>query len=85
MWSTDVADGGADTIVTGDGSDLVFGGTGGDTINAANGDNIVFGDNGKVTAAVSNAGRWTGLPATMAISLGRVETFRPPRMWCRRW
>ena len=79
IWSTDHDTGGADTITTGDASDIVIGGGFGDTVVAGHGDNIVFGDNGKITAAVSDLGRWTGLPATLAISLGVVETVAPER------
>ena len=38
--------GGSDTITTGAGRDIVFGGFGGDRIDAGDGDNVVFGDDG---------------------------------------
>lgn len=40
--------GGADTIATGGGHDLVFGGHEGDTIGAGDGNNVVLGDDGAV-------------------------------------
>ncbi|HWS58685.1 MAG TPA: calcium-binding protein, partial [Actinotalea sp.] len=75
VWSTDPARGGADTITTGRGDDLVVGGTGGDTITVSDGRNVVLGDNGRFTAtspAVST-------PAWGALSLtaGRLETTDP--------
>ena len=47
VLSTQPETGGVDVITTGEGSDLVVGGTAGDTIDAGNGDNIVLGDSGR--------------------------------------
>src|SRR5262249_21619960 len=49
VWTTDPGTGGADSITTGNSSDIVLGGDAADTIVAGNGDNIVLGDNGQVT------------------------------------
>ena len=49
--STD-ANGGADTIDTGDGDDIVIGGRFDDTINVGNGDNLVIGDSGRILSLI---------------------------------
>ncbi len=64
------AAGGADTVDTGHGDDLVIGGRLGDTITARDGDNLIIGDSGKVTAAASGTPQIGGQP----IVLGVVET-----------
>jgi Ca2+-binding RTX toxin-like protein len=46
--------GGADTITSGLGDDIVAGGARGDTIDAGVGQNIVFGDHGRVTGVENN-------------------------------
>ena len=46
--TTDHAHGGADSITTGSGRDIVLGGNGGDTIDAGEGNNIVLGDDGRI-------------------------------------
>ncbi len=46
--TTLVSTGGVDTITTGAGNDLIFGGAAGDTINAGEGDNLVLGDHGNI-------------------------------------
>ncbi|NMM32680.1 MAG: calcium-binding protein, partial [Phycicoccus sp.] len=69
VWSTDTEFGGADTITTGNGHDVVVGGTDGDGITVFEGNNIVIGDNGQITAAATDGTQW-GVP----ITLGRVET-----------
>ena len=54
--STNSADapGGVDTIVAGDGNDVVFGGSFGDLIDAGSGDDIVLGDDGIATTGLVN-------------------------------
>jgi Ca2+-binding RTX toxin-like protein len=47
VMSTDEGIGGDDVITTGDGSDLVIGGTGSDTITVNDGNNLVIGDSGR--------------------------------------
>ncbi len=62
--------GGADTITTGNGNDIVIGGRDGDTINAGNGNNIVVGDSVEIIAANSDASRF----GTQTITVGWIET-----------
>ncbi|WP_322892016.1 hypothetical protein [Yoonia sp. 76] len=71
--STDATRGGNDTIISGNGSDIVIGGFGSDTINAGNGDNIVFGDNARLIGADD-----TGLAADgRPIRLVSLTTINP--------
>src|SRR5204863_146153 len=49
--------GGDDTINTGIGKDVIFGGIDGDTINASNGTNVVIGDSGLVDWTAKDTGR----------------------------
>src|SRR6185295_18063577 len=49
--------GGSDSIATGPGNDVVFGGIDGDTINAGDGNNVVLGDSGYVDWTAHDAGR----------------------------
>ncbi len=51
------ADGGNDTITTGNEQDIILAGNGNDTVNAGDGNNIVIGDNGKVTIPAGNIHR----------------------------
>ncbi|MCU1507720.1 MAG: hypothetical protein JWP05_2689, partial [Microbacteriaceae bacterium] len=74
IWSIDPAFGGADTIITGVGDDLVVGGIGGDTITVSDGRNIVLGDNGRFTAAIGQA---TPAWGALALTAGRLETSDP--------
>lgn len=67
------ADGGADRIETGLGTDIILGGTDADTILGSHGRNLIFGDNGRITAATSDANRFESQP----ITLGLVETIDP--------
>src|SRR5262249_17683081 len=62
--------GGADTISTGDGSDIVIGGRADDTIDAGNGDNIVIGDSGQITGGTGNPPQLPGQP----ITLGEIQS-----------
>ena len=75
VWSTDPDPdvGDDDTIVTGDGDDLVFGGTGNDTINVGNGHNLVLGDSGRYYLRTELTPSWSLLPVT----IGRLETTDP--------
>ena len=68
--STSTGIGGDDTILTGDGNNLIVGGFGTDTISGGTGFNVIVGDSGQITAAAVDAHRFGGLP----ITLGRVET-----------
>jgi Ca2+-binding RTX toxin-like protein len=63
-------DGGADTITTGAGDDIVVGGRFGDDIDAGNGNNLVIGDSGRITAAVQDAPQFAGA----AMTFGLIET-----------
>ena len=58
--------GGADTINSGAGNDIVIGGRGDDSINAGDGNNIVIGDSGSITAATTDSPQLAGLPITIA-------------------
>jgi len=71
--STAAAIGGADTITTGSGADIVGGGAEGDAMTVGDGRNIVFGDNALITAAGVDSPRWAGLP----LVLGRAESVAP--------
>ena len=64
--TTDPSQGGADTITSGSGNDVVLGGSAGDGINAGGGDNVVFGDNGRITAHA--------VTSFAPIALGTVES-----------
>ncbi|HEX5857107.1 MAG TPA: hypothetical protein VFY91_03265, partial [Microbacterium sp.] len=74
LWSIDPAFGGADTISTGRGDDLVVGGLGADVISVSDGRNVVLGDNGRFTAAVGPA---TPAWGALALTAGRIETTSP--------
>jgi Ca2+-binding RTX toxin-like protein len=61
--------GGIDTIVSGAGYDLIFGGTAGDTIYAGAGNDLVFGDHGKAEATLGGGVVARNLPlSTLADS-----------------
>jgi Ca2+-binding RTX toxin-like protein len=64
--------GGADTIVTSGGDDIVIGGRADDTIDAGDGDNLVIGDSGRITAEDIDAPQMAGQP----ITLGLVESIQ---------
>jgi Ca2+-binding RTX toxin-like protein len=59
--------GGADSITSGNGYDLIFGGTAGDTIHAGAGNDLVFGDHGKAEATATGAVIARDLPLSGAI------------------
>jgi Ca2+-binding RTX toxin-like protein len=63
--------GGADTITSGDGDDIVIGGTAADSILAGHGFNLVFGDSGRITAADTDSDQG---PENLPLTLGRIET-----------
>ena len=67
---SDAAIGGADTITTLNGDDIIFGGTDGDSIHGGEGQNIVIGDNGRIVSALADTPRFGGQPLT----LGLIET-----------
>jgi Ca2+-binding RTX toxin-like protein len=48
--------GGNDTILTGNGQNVILGGFGNDTITSGDGDDIILGDNGHVTLAIGGEG-----------------------------
>src|SRR5205814_398899 len=56
ITSIDTGIGGADTIATGSGDDIVIGGAAGDTIGAGEGNNTVFGDSGLIDYAARERG-----------------------------
>jgi Ca2+-binding RTX toxin-like protein len=62
--------GGADTITSTSGNDIVIGGRGADTIDAGDGNNLVIGDSGRITAANATGPQIGGQP----ITLGLIET-----------
>ncbi|MEW6161424.1 MAG: calcium-binding protein, partial [Verrucomicrobiota bacterium] len=70
VCTTDPSHGGADTISTGEGDDLILGGSAADILHAAGGQNIVIGDNGCIIAAVADTPRFGNVPMT----IGRVES-----------
>jgi Ca2+-binding RTX toxin-like protein len=65
--------GGADTITTGAGNDIIIGGRYGDTIIANAGDNLVIGDSGRITADSDSTTPWPG----QLMSVGKIETITP--------
>ena len=73
LQSLDLDQGGADTLRTGLGSDIVVGGFAADSINASDGANIVFGDHGELEGTTDTALAQDGLP----ISLARLATLAP--------
>ncbi|MEQ9410084.1 MAG: hypothetical protein RIK87_20275 [Fuerstiella sp.] len=56
------ANGAADTVTTGTGSDIVFGGAGSDDITVSDGRNVVLGDHGIIE--FDGAGQWTKVDST---------------------
>src|SRR5438132_12139 len=61
--------GGTDTIVAGDGSNIVLGGTGADQITTGNGTNMVFGDDGFVDWTIAD-----GNPADIDLAASTTPT-----------
>ncbi|TCK07577.1 LEPR-XLL domain-containing protein [Marinobacterium mangrovicola] len=64
------AGGGADSITSLGGDDIVIGGREGDTVDAGDGNNVVIGDSGQILAAADNAPQISGQP----ITFGVIET-----------
>ena len=54
-YSIDTAKGGADTITTGDGDNIVAGGAFGDIITTGNGSDVIFGDNARFEFIIASA------------------------------
>jgi Ca2+-binding RTX toxin-like protein len=74
IYSTEVnAYGGADTVTTGSGNDIVIGGRFGDTIVSSGGNNLVIGDSGVILAADADTNRSGSLPGTL-LSIRSIET-----------
>ncbi|HEX4527586.1 MAG TPA: hypothetical protein VH108_12695 [Gaiellaceae bacterium] len=65
--TTDSTLGGSDTITTGLGYDLIFGGTAGDTINSGAGNDLVFGDHGRLLANAGGGINARALPMATAV------------------
>ncbi len=65
--------GGADTITTGTGNDLVLGGRFGDTITDHGGNDVILGDSGAIIAADANTPR----NGSQAITIGQVTVLTP--------
>ena len=73
--TTNQTDGGDDTIVAGDGNNVVLGGSGADQITLGNGANTILGDNGDATFAVALAsGTVAGGNAAYSRTLTQIET-----------
>jgi len=66
--------GGADTITSGAGDDIVIGGRFDDGIDAGDGDNLVFGDSGHILAATIDSISGQEHFDNQPITFGRVET-----------
>jgi len=77
--SSDFNNGGIDSIKTGEGNDIIIGGTAGDLIDAGQGHNIVFGDHGRILSAfaVNGSADLTARLDNHPVSLGRIETIAP--------
>ncbi|MFO1002887.1 MAG: hypothetical protein U0936_21355 [Planctomycetaceae bacterium] len=71
LTTINALDGGNDTIVTGTGRDVVFGGSAQDSINISSGNNLVLGDNGKAT--FDTAGQWLTVES-LDTSIGDNDT-----------
>ncbi|RJR51575.1 MAG: hypothetical protein C4576_03520, partial [Desulfobacteraceae bacterium] len=74
--TTEYGDGGADTITTLDGLDIVLGGHDGDVIDAGNGNNIVLGDEGLIdyVTADANPSDIDLITSTSTMDHGGVDT-----------
>ncbi|MDT8419498.1 MAG: calcium-binding protein, partial [Desulfuromonadales bacterium] len=67
------AAGGADSITSLGGQDIIIGGRFGDTINAGDGDNLVIGDSGRIRAGTQDEPQLSGQPMTF----GLIATIQP--------
>ena len=73
--TTNQQDGGEDTITTGDGNNVIFGGSWADTITVGNGNSLIFGDNGNATFTPALAsGTVIGGNAAYSANLEQIET-----------
>ncbi len=73
--TTNQTDGGDDIITTGDGNNVILGGSGADTITVGNGSSVILGDNGNATFAVALAsGSVAASDATYSRTLTNIET-----------
>jgi Ca2+-binding RTX toxin-like protein len=71
LTTINAVDGGNDTITTGTGRDVVFGGSAQDSISISSGNNLVLGDNGKAT--FDTAGQWLTVES-LDTSIGDNDT-----------
>ncbi|MBL8811907.1 MAG: hypothetical protein JNM43_17210, partial [Planctomycetaceae bacterium] len=71
LATTNVTDGGNDSITSGSGNDAIFAGSGADTVIAGDGRNLVLGDNGQST--FDGQGQWLSVEST-ATSTGAVDS-----------
>ena len=77
IGSTDLDEGGADTITTGAGNDIILGGAAADMISSGGGLGIVFGDNGRI---ISSIGFDPGAAFSVdPFSVDTVETLKATR------
>src|SRR4029079_19533010 len=74
--TTEVADGGNDTIVTGSGNDIVLGGAASDDIRTGAGDDIAHGDNALLDWTKDGIASTLDVVATTANSIGGIDTIR---------
>jgi Ca2+-binding RTX toxin-like protein len=74
--TTEVADGGNDTIVTGSGKDIVLGGAASDDIRTGANDDIVHGDNAALSWIVDGNASTLDVVSTTANSIGGIDTIR---------
>ncbi|MEW6158482.1 MAG: hypothetical protein AB1813_13700, partial [Verrucomicrobiota bacterium] len=74
--TTEPNDGGADSIQTGAGNDILIGGDDMDVIDAGSGANVVLGDNALVQAASANTPRFGNAQITV-ITLGTIQSTDP--------
>jgi hypothetical protein len=74
--TTQYADGGADTIVTGTGNDMVLGGAAGDDIRAGDAQDIVHGDNALLNWVLTNGADTLDRIDTLENHVGGADTIR---------
>ncbi|HEY4723026.1 MAG TPA: hypothetical protein VII92_14330, partial [Anaerolineae bacterium] len=77
IWSKDTAIGGADSIETGVGNDILIGGPFADSIKSSDGSNLVLGDNGKINSsfAVNDSNEVVSPSLNIFnIAIGMIET-----------
>ena len=74
--TTNPDEGEADTITSGGGKDIIFGGTGGDTIHSGGNSDLVFGDYGEVRAVAGGLVSTSLLPLESDISRRLTRVYR---------